>query len=128
MLDIAHGHSVQARAKIIQQKTGRPVQFEITEQSREALKALIKKYDLHNSDYLFKSRIKDSLHLSTREYSRIVDGWISSIGLESTEYGTHSMRRTKLSLIYRKQRTLECANYCSVMPKMQSTFLSNKSI
>ena len=121
VLDIAHGHSVQARAKIIQKKTGRPVQFEITEQSRVALKALIEKYGLDNSDYLFKSRIKDSLHLSTRQYSRIVDGWISSIGLESTDYGTHSMRRTKPSLIYRKTKNIRVCQLLLGHSKIEST-------
>jgi integrase len=119
--DIAHGLNVQARAKIVQKKTGRPVQFEITEQSREAVKALIEKDDLDNSDYLFKSRIKESPHLSTRQYSRIVDGWIRSIGLEPTNYGAHSMRRTKPSLIYRKTKNIRACQLLLGHTKLEST-------
>jgi len=119
--DIAHGINVQARAKITQKKTGRPVQFEITEQSRAAIKALIERDKLDNSDYLFKSRIKNSLHLSTRQYSRIVDAWISSIGLEPTHYGTHSMRRTKPSLIYRKTKNIRACQLLLGHTKLEST-------
>lgn len=119
--DIAIGMNIQSRAKIIQQKTGRPVQFEITEQTRAAIKALIQKDALDNSDYLFKSRIKDSPHLSTRQYSRIVDGWINSIGLEGTHYGTHTMRRTKPSLIYKKTKNIRACQLLLGHSKLEST-------
>ncbi|MDZ4150519.1 tyrosine-type recombinase/integrase, partial [Methylicorpusculum sp.] len=93
--DVAHGGSVQSRAIIMQQKTQRPVQFEITEQTRCALTQWIKAAQLKPDQYLFPSRLHDSPHISTRQYGRIIEKWIKSIGLDPTCYGTHSMRRTK---------------------------------
>jgi integrase len=93
--DITHGKTVQSRAILIQQKTGRPVQFEITPKTKEAITAWIKFNALKNDDYLFKSRVKTNDHLATRQYARIVKRWVISIGLDPTPYGTHSMRRTK---------------------------------
>jgi site-specific recombinase XerC len=104
--DIAHGLSVQSRAMVVQQKTGQPVQFEITKNTREAISQLIQHDQLTSSDYLFKSRVKASDHISTRQYSRIVDHWVESINLDATQYGTHTMRRTKPSLIYKKTKNL----------------------
>jgi len=72
--DVCHGSFVAARAIVIQQKTQRPVQFEITEQTRESLLAWIPSAGRRSDDYLFPSRIHDSLHLSTRQYARIVRG------------------------------------------------------
>jgi integrase len=83
---------------VIQQKTQRPVQFEITEQTRESLLAGIRAAGRRSDDYLFPSRIHGSPHLSTRQYARIVRGWVREIGLDSSAYGTHTMRRTKASL------------------------------
>jgi integrase len=97
--DIAHGLSVQSRAMVVQQKTGQPVQFEITKNTSESISQLIQHDQLTSSDFVFKSRVKASVHLSTRQYSRIVDHWVGSINLDVTQYGTHTMRRTKPSLI-----------------------------
>ena len=104
--DVCHGEHVASRATIMQQKTQRPVQFEITEQTRESVAAWIRLAGLHATDFLFPSRIHDSPHLSTRQYARLVHQWIASIGLDDTAYGTHSMRRTKVSLIYRRTKNL----------------------
>ena len=104
--DIAQGKRVQPRARIIQRKTGRPVQFEITEQTRSAVENWIAKAELRPPDFLFPSRILKAGHLSRRQYGRIVDRWVSQIGLDPTQYGTHSLRRTKASLIYRKTKNL----------------------
>lgn len=84
--DIAHGTSVQSRAMIIQQKTGKTVQFEITKKTRLAVAAHIKKNNLTHSDFLFQSRNANSIHLSTRQYSRMVTQWIESIGLDATHF------------------------------------------
>jgi site-specific recombinase XerD len=94
------------RAIIVQQKTGLPVQFELTENTRNLVQTLITNFQLSSNDYLFKSRIHSSEHLSTRQYGRIVDSWVSMIGLDKTQYGTHTMRRTKPSLIYKKTKNL----------------------
>jgi len=80
--DLCHGDRVAPRAIVMQQKTQRPVQFEITEQTREAIASWIGRGDLRSEDYLFPSRLHGSPHLSTRQYARIVDGWVREIGLD----------------------------------------------
>lgn len=104
--DIAHGEQVAPLAIVMQQKNQRPVQFEITEQTRESLVRWIRYEQLRADDFIFSSRIHASLHLSTRQYARIVDAWVATIGLDPTAYGTHTMRRTKASLIYRRTQKL----------------------
>jgi integrase len=80
--DVAQGGRVSSRAIIMQQKTHRPVQFEITEQTRDSLANWISQAQLKSDQYLFPSRIHDSPHLSTRQYARIVEHWVTSIGLD----------------------------------------------
>ena len=87
-------------------KTGRPVQFEITEQSRNSVEAWLPLLRVTGSRYLFPSRLHASPHISTCQYARLVHRWVESIGLESAFYGTHSMRRTKAAQIYRKTGNL----------------------
>lgn len=119
--DIAHGLKIAKRAIVIQQKTHNSVQFEITQQTRESVSNWIEFSKLNRNDFLFKSRIKDSQHLSTRQYARIVKGWVSEIGLNSYDYGTHSLRRTKASLIYRKTRNLRAVQILLGHSKLEST-------
>lgn len=83
----------------MQQKTQRPVQFEITEQTRGCVEAWIEARGLKAADFLFPSRLHTSPHLSTRQYARTVHRWVASIGLDDTAYGTHTMRRTTASLL-----------------------------
>lgn len=104
--DVAHGEYVSSRAMVMQQKTQRPVQFEITEQTQSALTAWIHQTQLRSEDCLFPSRLHASNHLSTRQYARIVKGWVKAVGLDPALYGTHTMRRTKASLIYRRTKNL----------------------
>lgn len=119
--DVAHGKSLLHRAIVMQRKTQRPVQFEITESTRVALAAWIEESGLHNNDYLFPSRKHDSPHLSTRQYARIVNRWIQSIGLDPAEYGTHSLRRTKATLIYKRTRNLRAVQLLLGHAKLEST-------
>jgi integrase len=119
--DICHGDRIAARAIIMQQKTARPVQFEITEQTRDAVGAWIKEAKLRSDDYLFPSRIHESPHLGTRQYARIVDNWVRQIGLDPAAYGTHSMRRTKASLIYRRTKNLRAVQLLLGHAKIEST-------
>jgi integrase len=100
--DICSGAKVRHRATIVQKKTDRPVQFEITEQSRSSVEAWLPMLRTIGSRYLFPSRLHARPHISTRQYARLVHRWVESIGLESASYGTHSMRRTKAAQIYRK--------------------------
>ena len=112
---------IAKRAMVLQSKTQQPVQFEITEQTRVAIKSLICNSKLHSQDYLFKSRFRSSKHLSTRQYARIVKSWISSIGLDPGIYGTHTMRRTKASLIYRRTKNLRAVQLLLGHTKLEST-------
>jgi integrase len=106
---------------VMQQKTGQPVQFEITEQTRESISNWINHEELLAGDYLFKSRNRVSSHLSTRQYARRVNAWVSDIGLDPAEYGTHSMRRTKASLIYRRTKNLRAVQILLGHREMEST-------
>ncbi len=86
--DVSHGGQIASRAIVLQQKTGRPVQFEITQSTREAIQAWIAYVDLKVSDFLFRSRVAESPHLSTRQHAWIVHRWVKDAGLESGSYGT----------------------------------------
>lgn len=119
--DIAHGNHIEKRAIIMQQKTQQPVQFEITEQTRNAVADWVKIAQLKSEDFLFKSRFHSSLHLSTRQYARIVESWVTSIGLDPSAYGTHSMRRTKVSLIYKRTKNLRAIQLLLGHTKLEST-------
>ena len=105
----------------MQQKTSRPVQFEITAPTQEAVTAWIKSANLRSDNYLFPSRIHESPHLGTRQYARIVDSWVEQIGLDPAAYGTHSMRRTKASLIYRRTKNLRAVQLLLGHTKLEST-------
>jgi integrase len=121
LADIAQGGRVQSRALVVQKKTGRPVQFEITGQTRLSLDQWIARARLRPPDYLFPSRIKKSAHISRRQYARIVDGWVQQIGLDPALYGTHSLRRTKASLIYRRTKNLRAVQLLLGHTKLEST-------
>ena len=119
--DISHGSTILRRAMVMQQKTHQPVQFEITEQTRESVLKLIAHAGLKSEDCLFQSRSKTSPHISTRQYSRIVESWVKDIGLDPSEYGTHSMRRTKATLIYRRTHNLRAVQLLLGHTKLEST-------
>jgi len=119
--DVCHGEHVASRASVLQQKTQRPVQFEITAPTRDALQAWIKMAGLKSEDYLFPSRIHKSPHLGTRQYARILDRWLAEIGLDPAGYGTHSMRRTKASLIYRRTKNLRAVQLLLGHTRVEST-------
>jgi integrase len=119
--DVCHGNVVAARTIVMQQKTQRPVQFEITEQTRDSLAAWIRSTGIRSENYLFPSRLHSSPHLSTRQYARIVRGWIREIGLDASAYGTHTLRRTKASLIYRRTKNLRVVQLLLGHTKLEST-------
>jgi integrase len=106
---------------VLPQKTGRTVQFEVTQQTRESLTAWIAVAALHAADFLFPTRLHESPHLSTRQYARIVHRWVDAIGLDGGSYGTHTMRRTKASLIYRRTRNLRAVQLLLGHTKLEST-------
>ena len=119
--DVAHGDHVSPRAIVMQQKSQRPVQFEITEQTRTALEAWMHLARLRSDDFLFPSRLHCSEHLSTRQYARIVKAWVTSLGLDPALYGTHTLRRTKASLIYQRTKNLRAVQLLLGHTKLEST-------
>ena len=119
--DISHGNQILARAMVVQRKTQRPVQFELTEPTRVAVAAWITKAMLKTEHFLFPSRLSESPHVSTRQYARIVHQWVAAIGLDSTVYGTHTMRRTKATLIYKRTKNLRAVQLLLGHSKLEST-------
>lgn len=119
--DIQTGDEIRPRAKIIQKKTGKPVQFEVMKQTRDALVDWIDHKDLNIYDWLFPSRKNRDLPMTTRQYGRIVKKWIGSIDLPKSSYATHSLRRTKATLIYRKTGNLRAVQLLLGHEKIDST-------
>ena len=119
--DVSSGDEVNSRAIIRQQKTSRPVQFEITSRTKKSISDWIEKAGLVAADYLFPSRLHSSAHLSTRQYSPIVESWVLGIGLNASSYGTHSLRRTKATLLYRRTKNLRAVQLLLGHAKLDST-------
>jgi len=119
--DVSRGGGIATRAIVMQQKTQRTVQFEITEQTRVAISNWIESSGLRYEDFLFPSRVKNSPHIFTRQYAQIVDSWINDIGLDNSAYGTHSLRRTKASLIYKRTKNLRAVQLLLGHTKLEST-------
>lgn len=103
------------------EKTGRPVQFEITEQTRKAIRDWLLDDALLGGRFLFPSRLHSQPHISTRQYARIVHRWVERAGLDSSAYGTHSMRRTKAAQIYKKTGNLRAVQLLLGHTKLEST-------
>ena len=118
--DVApHGYTID-RATIRQRKTGRPVKFELTEQTRQAIDTLLAASRLAPTDYLFQGHPRGR-HLTTRQYARLLADWLSMIGLDASLFGTHSLRRTKATLIYRKTGNLRAVQLLLGHTKIEST-------
>jgi integrase len=119
--DVAPGGSLRQRGAVIQQKTGRPVPFEITEPTREALREWLSRRGKRGDDWLFPSRCRPGDHISTRQYARLVREWVAMIDLDPRAYGTHSLRRTKVALIYKKTSNLRACQLLLGHRKLEST-------
>lgn len=119
--DVTHGAQILSRTMVVQRKTQRPVQFELTEVTRTTVAAWIEKAHLRGEQYLFPSRVGNSLHVSTRQYARIVHHWAALAGLDTSVYGTHSMRRTKATLIYKRTKNLRAVQLLLGHSKLEST-------
>jgi site-specific recombinase XerC len=98
--DIVAGGAIRNRATVMQQKTKRSVKFELMSEACKTLPAWLNRRGGSHDDSIFPTRVNYMGHLSTRQYARLVDEWVSAVGLNVSEYGTHSMCRTKASLIY----------------------------
>jgi site-specific recombinase XerC len=119
--DVYAAGQVKERASIIHSKTHKPVRFEITEGTRKSNAKWLEDPLMTGSEYLWPGRLQYRLHISTRQHARLVRTWVSSIGLEPSSYGTHSMRRTKVAQIYRKTGNLRAVQLLLGHTKMDST-------
>ena len=119
--DVAPSGVLRQRSIVIQQKTGRPVPFEITEPARDAIAAWLSIRGQRDDDWLFPSRSRSGQHIGTRQYARLVDRWVQMIDLEPQGYGTHSLRRTKVSLVYKKTGNLRACQLLLGHRKLEST-------
>jgi integrase len=114
------GHALE-RASIRQQKTGQPVRFELTLQSRQAVNDYVRVADKKPSQFLFDGHPGSERGLSTRQYARLVSEWVASVGLDPSLFGTHSLRRTKATLIYRRTGNLRAVQLLLGHRKIEST-------
>jgi site-specific recombinase XerC len=119
--DVVRGGQVRSRAIVVQQKTGRPVQFEILEPARNSILAWLDRRGGTLDDFVFPSRADHTKHISTRQYARLVDEWVTGIGLRPEDYGTHSLRRTKASIIYKQTGNLRAVQILLGHAKIEST-------
>lgn len=115
------GQETRIRAMVIQQKTGRPVQFEITAEVGASLLVWLQQRGRTIDDFSFPSRVDHSDHLSTRQYARLVDEWVTAIGLHCEDYGTHSLRRRKAAMIYKATGNLRAIQILLGHSKIENT-------
>jgi integrase len=121
--DVLLSGTLRSRASVVQKKTGKPVTFEITDQTRLAIQGWLHHMGGRQRGPLFPSRVKPRLSISTRQYARLVDSWVASIGLDPSAYGTHSLRRTrtKATLIYRRTGSIRAVQLLLGHAKLEST-------
>jgi integrase len=115
-----NGYAVD-RATVRQKKTGRPVKFELTDQTREAIDDYLRVTNRKVGEFLFTGRSGVGRCMTTRQYARLISGWIASIGLDPKLFGTHSLRRTKATLIYRRTGNLRAVQLLLGHTKIEST-------
>ena len=119
--DLVSGARIRQRALVIQKKTGRPVQFELLASARTSLLQWLERRGGSLVEYVFPSRTDRLAQLSTRQYARLVDEWVTGIGLRREDYGTHSLRRTKAALIYKQTGNLRAVQILLGHTKIGST-------
>jgi site-specific recombinase XerD len=121
VVDVSRGQRILAQLSITAPASKRRSAFVLSPETRASVTAWIKHRELSASDYLFPSRLHASPYLSARQYARLVESWVSSIGLNPRDYGTHSLRRTKPALIYRKTKDLAAVQVLLGNTKLEST-------
>src|SRR5271170_389456 len=119
--DVAAGGYTADRATVRQKKTGRPVRFELSEQTRQAIDDYLKATGKRPGEFLFSSDRDANRSMTTRQYARLVSEWIGSVGLDPRLFGTHSLRRTKATLIYRRTGNLRAVQLLLGHTKIEST-------
>ena len=118
--DVAASGYTAERATVRQRKTGRPVRFELSEQTRQAVDDYLKVANKRSGDFLFTGRCGAERYMTTRQYARLVSEWIGSVGLDPRLFGTHSLRRTKATLIYRRTGNLRAVQLLLGHTKIES--------
>lgn len=119
--DVFAAGQVKERTSVLQSKTQKPVKFELTEGTRKSIAEWLKDPRMTGQEFLWPGRFHEPVHISTRQYARLVRDWVQSIGLEPSAFGTHSMRRTKVAQIYRKTGNLRAVQLLLGHTKMDST-------
>jgi integrase len=119
--DVAAGGYTADRATVRQKKTGRPVRFELGEQTRQAVDDYLEATGKRSGEFLFAGRRGPDRSMTTRQYARLVSEWIGSVGLDPRLFGTHSLRRTKATLIYRRTGNLRAVQLLLGHTKIEST-------
>ena len=119
--DVAASGYTADRATVRQKKPGRPVKFELSEQTRQAVDDYLKAANKRPGEFLFTGRRGPNRSITTRQYARLVSEWIGSVGLDSRLFGTHSLRRTKSTLIYRRTGNLRAVQLLLGHTKIEST-------
>ena len=119
--DVVLGGRVRSRAIVVQQKTGKPVQFELLDPARGSMLAWLERRGGTVNDHVSPSRVDHARHISTRQYARLVAEWVSGIGLRREDYGTHSLRRTKAAIIYKQTGNLRAVQILLGHTKIEST-------
>lgn len=119
--DVAPNGYAADRATIRQRKTGQPVRFELTEQTRQAVDEYLRATNKKSGQFIFNGRLAPGWSMTTRQYARLVSGWVASIGLDPHVFGTHSLRRTKATLIYRRTGNLRAVQLLLGHRKIEST-------
>jgi integrase len=119
--DVAAGGYTADRATVRQKKTGRPVRFELSEQTRQAVDDYLRTANKRPGEFLFTGRRGANRNMTTRQYARLVSEWIGSVGLDPRLFGTHSLRRTKATLIYRRTGNLRAVQLLLGHTKIEST-------
>lgn len=117
---LVSGPTIRTRDMVVQQKTGRPVQFEITADARASLLACLGRRGGTTDDYGFPSRVDPAGHLSTRQYAPFVDEWVSAMGMRPQDYGTHSLRGTMAEIIYKSTGNLRAIQSLSGHTKIEN--------
>ena len=119
--DVSPSGCLVDRTTVRQQKTGRPVRFELTEQTRQSVDDYLRAYGKKPGEFLFTGKRASDQKMTTRQYGRLVSEWISDIGLDPQMFGTHSLRRTKATLIYRRTGNLRAVQLLLGHAKIEST-------
>jgi len=119
--DVLLSETLRSRASVVRQKTEKPVTSEITEQIRSAIPRWLHQLGSRQRGPLFPSCVTPKRSISTRQYARLVDSWVASIGLDPSVYGTHSLRRIKATLIYRRTGYIRAVQLLLGHAKLEST-------